>query len=407
MKRIFCLLLTLVTVLSLALPAQAALITLEVLKDTYTDPDTGTTLTYPRLWNYETVESSSIKIKFTSSSTGSPLMQYGSADLWSTFSAATQSKLSRSDCDNSQFSKSDIAKVIGVKAKDIKIVTLGNQEYFSAEVLKTKQSGKIKLSVTAVYWICIDNGWLYIYQFAGDTSSPDYGKFESIVASASYGQAPALYGGNYLEGIYRGDEANSIAKGVGTLIWEKSSFSGTFKNGFPCGEGTFFFSDGTCMTGSNWGWVSEVCTSWVPERKGAEMFYTGMTLDGEFCGFGFLSFSSGGTFRGEFKDNDPNGWGIYVYRSPSSDSSCIKEADNWITVHEENRLKNCYTGLKVNKKWQGFGIGVLKSGYCYCGEIVNDYRDGHGELYTKKDVLERWGIYRKGTIKESYPRPKS
>ena len=109
----------------------------------------------------------------------------------------------------------------------------------------------------------------------------------------------------------------------------------------------------------------------------------------------------GGTFEGEFYDGYPEGWGIYTYRNPSSSKNCTKESGEWLTVLEENRLKNIYSGLKIGKKWQGFGIGILKSGYCYCGEILNDYRDGYGELYTKKDALERGGIYRKGNIKET------
>lgn len=210
---------------------------------------------------------------------------------------------------------------------------------------------------------------------------------------------------NYLGGCHTGSTQNGIANGKGTLTWEESRYVGNFKNGYPSGSGTFYYKDGSHKTGSDWDWSTNVYSSWVPDRQGADMYYTGLTLDGEFYGYGQLEFNSGGSFQGEFVDDEPCGWGIYTYRNPSSDKNKTKESDDWITVHNNSRLEHKYTGLKIGSKWQGFGIGIKKSGYCYCGEILNDYRDGHGELYTKSDKLEQWGIFRKGSIKTRYKLP--
>ena len=214
-------------------------------------------------------------------------------------------------------------------------------------------------------------------------------------------KSSSKYTYDVLGGSYSGAKSNGVPNGQGTLTWGDSYYVGNFKNGYPYGTGIFYYADCSYLKGNDWDWTTNMCDSWVPERQGADMYYTGMTLNGESCGYGMLEFTAGGTFEGEFYDGYPEGWGIYTYRNPSSSKNCTKESDEWITVHEENRLKNTYTGLKIGKKWQGFGIGILKSGYCYCGEILNDYRDGYGELYTKKDVLERGGIYRKGNIKET------
>ena len=86
-------------------------------------------------------------------------------------------------------------------------------------------------------------------------------------------------------------------------------------------------------------------------------------------------------------------------------SARTKESDNWTMVYNNYRLEHNYTGLKIGSNWQGFGIGIKNSGYAYCGEVVNDYRDGHGELYRKNDTLEQWGIYRRGGIKTVYQLP--
>jgi len=272
-----------------------------------------------------------------------------------------------------------------------------------------------------------------------------------------------------LGGTYYGTIADDLPHGEGTLCWTEGYYEGSFEHGYPSGTGTFYFSDGSTAEGDDWSygtteldmllgyysgmlldgqaagygtltfkygalyegcflrdypygeghymyyncstvsgfwiWAADIPDSWVPERQGAEMSYTGMICDGIPSGLGFLSFHSGGSFMGEFFCGDPWGWGVYSYRSPSSEDKRLKQGDDWITVHGENRLDHEYYGLKLDGKWQGFGVGIKDSGYAYCGEILNDYRDGHGELYTAKDKLERWGIYRKGTIKESYPKP--
>lgn len=197
----------------------------------------------------------------------------------------------------------------------------------------------------------------------------------------------------------------STINGYGSITWECSSYYGNLKAGLPDGEGTFYYEDGSCISGDDWDWVVNEYDSWVPDRQGADMYYTGMTLDGEFCGYGQLEFNAGGTFQGEFEDGEPDGWGIYTYRSPKSQKKATKESDDWNMAHKNKAHNHTYTGLRIGKTWQGFGIGITKNKYAYCGEIVGNYRDGHGELYTAKDKLHQWGIYRDGKIKTKYQKP--
>lgn len=213
--------------------------------------------------------------------------------------------------------------------------------------------------------------------------------------------SPSGSDSDILGGVHSGSSLN----GDGTIFWEESYYCGNCKNGKPYGEGTFYYADGTCLSGDDWDWVTGEFDSWVPDRQGADMYYTGMTLDGEFCGYGKLEFNAGGTFQGEFQEGDPQGWGIYTYRSPKSEKKATKESDNWKTLYKNKAHNHTYTGLAIGKTWQGFGIGITKNKYAYCGEIVSNYRDGHGELYTAKDKLEKWGIYREGSLKKSYAKP--
>ena len=68
-------------------------------------------------------------------------------------------------------------------------------------------------------------------------------------------------------------------------------------------------------------------------------------------------------------------------------------------VHDDYRYSNYYTGLKLDGKWQGFGIGIIEStGNYYVGEILDDYRDGYGRVFLKSGVEDGSlnGIYRNG-----------
>lgn len=213
------------------------------------------------------------------------------------------------------------------------------------------------------------------------------------------------YGSIYVDLLmadYSGMLLDGKPAGYGTLYFDYGAqYTGTFRNEYPYGQGEYIASTSK-KTSGHWEWVEDVYDSWVPDRQGADMYYTGMTCNNKFCGYGSLTFLSGGQFLGEFAKGDPNGWGIYAYRSPSTESDRYMYGTAWTTVHGEYRLEHTYYGLKLEDKWQGFGIGIKKSGYAYCGEILDDYRDGHGELYTPKDKLEEWGIYRRGKIKEKY-----
>ena len=270
---------------------------------------------------------------------------------------------------------------------------------------------------------------------------------------------------NHLGGAYQGAVVDGQPHGAGTLIWQEGCYDGNFSMGYPSGTGIFTFSDGSSIQGADWGygsseshlipgdyqgmllngqaagygvlsmpyggvyqgtfrdnhaygegeytyrdsstisgfwnWVSSDRGIWVFDRQGAEMFYTGMTCDGVLSAYGSLSFTAGGSFRGEFSCNSPSGWGIYTYRNPSSESSKQMEGNSWTTVFDEYRHKTHYYGLKLDGKWQGFGIGITESNYAYCGEILDDFRDGYGELYTPKDTIERKGIYRNGQLSQT------
>lgn len=219
MRRLIAFVLSIVSVIMLAMPARAAVRT--TVKTVYTDEDSGNSLTLPSGWEVEEVKDSLVKVKF-SSGDDSPLMQYGSSDLWGSMSSDVKKKTSRAEYDNSQLTKEDVAELVGTDTKFVKMVTLDNWEYFQAQVEKTKKVGSLSFTLTSTYWILLDNGWFYIYLFSGDESHALYDEFEALLSSATY----------------NGSEGNSNSGSSGTTgylagEWADTKFVRSGRSGYP------------------------------------------------------------------------------------------------------------------------------------------------------------------------------
>lgn len=219
MRRLIALILSLVTVFTLAMPASAAIKT--TVKTVYTDEDSGNSLTLPNGWEVEEVEDPLVKVKF-SSGKDSPLMQYGSSDLWSSLSSDVKKKSSRSEYGNSQLTKADVADLVGTETKMVEMVTLDNWEYFQAKVEKTRKVSGISFTLTSTYWILLDNGWFYIYLFSGDENHALYDEFEALLASATY---------NGAEGNTEGGSSGSTGYLAGD--WADKKFTRSGRSSYP------------------------------------------------------------------------------------------------------------------------------------------------------------------------------
>jgi len=208
------------------------------------------------------------------------------------------------------------------------------------------------------------------------------------------GMAASLRAGSY-EGLL----LDSIPNGYGTATFDLGgSYTGCFREGNPEGEGRYLRRDGSELTG-RWTWVDRAEGSFYPEKKGTTTHYTGMMLDGSYQGFGCLEFDSCGSFYGEFYRGDPKGRGAYYYRCP--ETHVYLTGENWEFVYGDYRYENTYYGLKLDGTWQGFGIGILKSGNHYAGELLNDFRDGYGRVFLRNDIVDPnlCGIFRRGDFK--------
>lgn len=153
---------------------------------TYVDDETGVMFTVPANWTEGTTSEGHnlISAKFTSNLEPGFTMLYANTDLWAELSAEEQSGNTRSDIDNSIFSEAAIAEMFDVDTEDITLVSYGGKEYFKIVVTDTISTSGLQMTMTNLFRI--ENGYIYMFQFSGDSDSSCYADFESLLNSVAY-----------------------------------------------------------------------------------------------------------------------------------------------------------------------------------------------------------------------------
>lgn len=191
----------------------------------------------------------------------------------------------------------------------------------------------------------------------------------------------------YPSGEWTGARAGTISSGTtGRISFTYGgSYEGGVSYGKPEGYGCYTFYSGVTRSG-DFHWTQGLPLLMEkskrrsgPHYNGADMRYTGMTLNGQPCGFGALDFADGGTFYGEFRDGTVCGRGVYVYHEPDSVTGQSVLGDNWKMVSRTGSSLggNWYSGLTCNGYWEGFGMLCYDISY-YIGEVKGQYCSGHG-----------------------------
>lgn len=222
----------------------------------------------------------------------------------------------------------------------------------------------------------------------------------------SYGTGSYRYPTGKLEsnvaGTYTGMKKDGEFCGYGQLKLDYgSSYQGSFFNGHPWGSGAYSYKSGMTVTGV-WDWSRSDQASLDPDRAGTTMYYTGMTCDGDFYGFGTLTLDKCGTFYGDFYEGHVNGGGLYAYQRYTSESDAIRYGDRWTMVHSQysSEFEHTYTGLVLNGSWEGFGMGITLSDYHYVGEIKDNFRHGYGRLYKPDNTVYQEGVFIWGYVEK-------
>ncbi len=182
MKKVI--LLTLLTTLFLFLLPPPAFAT----SSTYTDVESGVSFTIPANWEQEafTKDREFIDAKFVSTKEDGCVIIYGSTDMWRQMSASDRIGYTRSDINNSMFSKADIAEMYGTTANNISMASYSGIQYFYGEVKQSTNVSGISISVTMTQLVYFNNGWMYMFQFGGTDTHKLYSDFEDLLNSVKY-----------------------------------------------------------------------------------------------------------------------------------------------------------------------------------------------------------------------------
>jgi hypothetical protein len=92
-------------------------------------------------------------------------------------------------------------------------------------------------------------------------------------------------------------------------------------------------------------------------------------------GFGDYQWADGSTYKGDFKQSERSGYGVYQ-------------------VHRD-RMEG-YRGHYSGDKKTGYGVYTWDNGWKYKGNFDNDYRNGYGELYDSEAELQYKGFWDNG-----------
>lgn len=162
----------------------------------HTDTDSGVTFTVPTNWKREAFSKDRefIDAKFISTKEDGCTMIYGSTDMWSQMTASEKVGYTRSDLNNSAFTKSDIAAMYNTTADKITTVTYNGIQYFKGETNYTSEAYGVDITVKMTQLVYIDNGWMYMFQFGGTSTHKLYADFESLLKSVQYPTASDVGG---------------------------------------------------------------------------------------------------------------------------------------------------------------------------------------------------------------------
>ncbi len=165
----------------------------------YQDKETGLAFLVPANWTQKPLLQNSkyreyIDATFTPDQGSAWGILYGRIDIWEALSSDDKRGLSRSDLDNSFCTAEELAEIFKVTTDQISMASYGGKEYFRLDDTVSTLTYGLRLEVPEIGLLRIENGYLYIFGFLGDSDSPSFEDFESLLESVKY---PAFSGASF------------------------------------------------------------------------------------------------------------------------------------------------------------------------------------------------------------------
>lgn len=154
----------------------------------YTDQESGVSFTIPANWKQGTFteERENLDVGFVSTKENGLVMTYGSVDVWEEATFFDRLGHTRSDFNNSLFTKEDVAEIYNTTADKISVITYNGVVYFKGEIdWNVGENGK-DFFIPMTCLLRFDNGWMYMFQFGAKRDNQLYSEFESLLRSVIY-----------------------------------------------------------------------------------------------------------------------------------------------------------------------------------------------------------------------------
>ena len=183
MKKIFSILVAILLLLSLSMGVSAT-------SYTYKDAETDVSFTVPDNWTQKALSKDReyIDVKFVSNVAEGMSILYGSTDVWAKMPSSDRAGYKRSDLNNSMFTNADIAEMAGTSTSKVKRVSYNGVQCFQAESTTTSDIYGLEISVTMTHVIYYDNGWMYWFQFSGDSNNEYFSDFKAMLNTVTFPQ---------------------------------------------------------------------------------------------------------------------------------------------------------------------------------------------------------------------------
>ena len=164
----------------------------------YSDTDAECEFTVPANWSKGDFikDRDILEAKFTSNKDAGCSILYGGIDYWIQLPENEKRGYSRSDVNNSWFTENEFAEMMEVSISNVSKVTYAGKEYFKIESDQTTSSYGIDIVIKMTNLYRIENGYLYMFSYCGDSSNSSYKDFESLMKSVKYLGESSLELGN-------------------------------------------------------------------------------------------------------------------------------------------------------------------------------------------------------------------
>ncbi len=158
------------------------------LSTVYKDSDTGAEFVIPENWAEAVFneEREILDAKFVPVYSETPIINYGSVDVWAQLPISEKVGLSRVDMDNNTLTVEELKDLLDSDIAEVTQVTYNGKTYFKMELDYTYETAGAIINLDMTQLIYIKDGWMYLFQFVSTGNSDLYSDFESLVKSVIY-----------------------------------------------------------------------------------------------------------------------------------------------------------------------------------------------------------------------------